>query len=73
MTLPAEATGGIEVFIRASGKVVRVDKRTDFANQPVGVAVIIVLHVKSYGTKTGATFREATPESALYDLTGRQF
>ena len=39
MTLPVEATGGTEVFIRATGKVVRVDKRSEDGNQKVNVAV----------------------------------
>jgi hypothetical protein len=41
MTLPAEVTGGTEVFIRAIGKVVRVDKRSANGNQRVGVVAAI--------------------------------
>jgi hypothetical protein len=41
MTLPAEVTGGTEVFIRAIGKVVRVDRRSANGDQPVGVAAVI--------------------------------
>lgn len=37
VTLPAEVTGGTEVFIRAMGKVVRVDKRSAGAGLPTGV------------------------------------
>lgn len=40
MTLPAEVTGGTEVFIRAIGKVVRVEKGSDGDHQ-VGVAALI--------------------------------
>jgi hypothetical protein len=38
ITLPAEVTGGTEVLIRATGKVVRVDKRRGNGEQTVGVA-----------------------------------
>src|SRR5215831_15371958 len=41
MTLPAEVTGGTEVFIRAIGKVVRVDDRGDGDGHSVGVAAVI--------------------------------
>src|SRR5580700_4781886 len=41
MTLPAEITGGTEVFIRAIGKVVRVEKRPENGHQRVGVAAVI--------------------------------
>ncbi len=41
MTLPAEVTGGTEVFIRAIGKVLRTEKRPDNGNDRVGVAAII--------------------------------
>ena len=44
MTLPAEVTGGTEVLIRATGKVVRVDKRCGNGDQTVGVAAVIELH-----------------------------
>ena len=40
MTLPAEVTGGTEVFIRAIGKVVRVEKRPE-DNNKIGVAAVI--------------------------------
>jgi hypothetical protein len=42
--LPAKVTGGTEVFIRATGTVVRVDKRSGNGEQPVGVAVVIELN-----------------------------
>jgi PilZ domain len=41
MTLPAEVTGGTEVFIRAIGKVVRVEKGAEKNGQQVGVAALI--------------------------------
>jgi len=41
LTLPAEITRGAEVFVRAHGRVVRVDKRTDDDHQTVGVAAVI--------------------------------
>jgi c-di-GMP-binding flagellar brake protein YcgR len=41
MTLPAEITGGTEVFIRAIGKVVRVENRPETGEQRIGVAAVI--------------------------------
>jgi hypothetical protein len=41
MTIPAEVSGGTEVFIRAIGIVARVDKDSINGNQPVGVAAVI--------------------------------
>jgi hypothetical protein len=41
MTLPAEVTGGTEVFIRAIGKVIRVEKSADHDESRVGVAAVI--------------------------------
>jgi len=41
MTLPAEVTGGTAVFIRAIGKVVRVEKPRESESQRVGVAAVI--------------------------------
>ena len=41
MTLPSEVTGGTEVFIRALGKVVRVEKRSEDGNPRFGVAAQI--------------------------------
>lgn len=41
VTLPTEVTHGEEVFVRAAGKVVRVDPRTEARNMRVGVAAII--------------------------------
>jgi hypothetical protein len=41
VTLPPEITHGEEVFVRAAGKVVRVDPRTAARNMRLGVAAII--------------------------------
>lgn len=41
LTLPAEITRGTEVFVRAHGRVVRVDKHSDDNHQSVGVAAVI--------------------------------
>jgi hypothetical protein len=41
MTLPAEVTGGTEVFIRAIGKVVRVEKSPESSSDHLGVAAVI--------------------------------
>jgi PilZ domain len=41
MTLPAEVTHGCEVFVRALGKVVRVERRIEDGNSRMGVAAVI--------------------------------
>src|ERR1700729_1519395 len=41
LTLPAEITRGTEVFVRAQGRVVRVDRQQDDARDLSGVAAII--------------------------------
>jgi hypothetical protein len=41
LTLPAEITHGTEVFVRAHGKVVRVDKKDEQGNVRIGVAAVI--------------------------------
>jgi len=41
LTLPAEITRGSEVFVRAHGRVVRVDKRSDDNHETIGVAAVI--------------------------------
>jgi c-di-GMP-binding flagellar brake protein YcgR len=41
LTLPSEVTRGSEVFIRAMGKVVRVDRKPENGNSRVGVAAVI--------------------------------
>jgi hypothetical protein len=41
MTLPPEITHGTEVFVRALGKVVRVEQRLEDGNARMGVAAVI--------------------------------
>jgi len=41
LTLPAEITRGTEVFVRAHGRIVRVDKRAEDDQEAVGVAAVI--------------------------------
>ena len=41
LTLPAEITRGTEVFVRAHGRVVRVDKRLDDDHETIGIAAVI--------------------------------
>jgi len=41
LTLPAEITRGTEVFVRAHGRVIRVDKREGEDGTDVGVAAVI--------------------------------
>lgn len=41
LTLPTEITRGTEVFIRAQGKVVRVDRKEEEGQQRIGVAAVI--------------------------------
>jgi len=41
MTLPAEITHGTEVFVRAFGKVVRVERRNEDGATRMGVAAVI--------------------------------
>jgi c-di-GMP-binding flagellar brake protein YcgR len=41
LTLPAEVTHGSEVFVRAQGKVVRVEPRIEDGNPRKGVAAVI--------------------------------
>jgi PilZ domain-containing protein len=44
MTLPADVTGGSEVFIRATGKVIRVDDHSRNETHKVGVAAVFEMH-----------------------------
>lgn len=44
MILPAEVTGSTEVFIRATGKVIRVDKRSGNCDQEVNVAAVFEMY-----------------------------
>ena len=41
LTLPSEVTRGSEVFVRAMGKVVRVEKKPENDSSRVGVAAVI--------------------------------
>src|SRR5437763_17173251 len=41
LTLPAEVTHGSEVFVRALGKVVRVERRLEDGSTRMGVAAVI--------------------------------
>ncbi len=41
LTLPAEITRGTEVFVRAQGKVVRVERRQENGSERLGVAAVI--------------------------------
>jgi c-di-GMP-binding flagellar brake protein YcgR len=41
MTLPSEVTQGSEVFVRALGKVVRIERRMEDGNPRMGVAAVI--------------------------------
>ena len=41
LTLPSEITHGSDVFVRAAGKVVRVDPRSETRNMRLGVAAVI--------------------------------
>ena len=41
LTLPSEITRGSEVFVRALGKVVRVERRMEDGNARMGVAAVI--------------------------------
>jgi len=41
LTLPTEITHGSEVFVRAMGKVVRVETRLEDGNSRMGVAAVI--------------------------------
>lgn len=41
LTLPTEITRGSEVLVRAHGRVIRVDKRSDDDHESIGVAAVI--------------------------------
>ncbi len=41
LTLPAEITQGTEVFVRALGKVIRVEQRSEDGDPRMGVAAVI--------------------------------
>jgi hypothetical protein len=42
--LPAEVTGGTEVFVRATGKVIRVDQHSGNGDQKVDVAAVFEMY-----------------------------
>jgi PilZ domain len=54
LTLPPEITRGSEVFVRAHGRVVRVDKRMDDEPSTVGVAAVIERYdiIRGEGSRT---------------------
>jgi c-di-GMP-binding flagellar brake protein YcgR len=41
LTLPAELTRGTEVLVRALGKIIRVERRSEDGNDRMGVAAVI--------------------------------
>jgi c-di-GMP-binding flagellar brake protein YcgR len=41
LTLPSEVTSGAEVFVRALGRVVRVEQRIEDGNPRMGIAAVI--------------------------------
>ncbi len=41
LTLPAEITRGTEVFIRAHGRVVRVERKSEDGTDKLGIAAVI--------------------------------
>ena len=54
LTLPTEITRGSEVFVRAHGRVVRVDRRSDDGHESVGVAAVIERYdiIRGEGSRT---------------------
>src|ERR1700756_574349 len=40
LTLPPEITHGSEVFVRAHGRIVRIDRRRDGEFEPIGAAAV---------------------------------
>jgi hypothetical protein len=55
LTLPAEITHGADVFIRALGKVVRVEQRMEDDNARTGVAAVIERYDIIRGESPGRT------------------
>jgi|SRR5579871_491303 len=41
LTLPSEITHGTDVFVRAHGRVIRVDKQRDDDHETIGIAAVI--------------------------------
>src|SRR6201985_3671323 len=65
LTLPAEITRGSEVFVRAHGRVVRVDKQTDDNHESTGVAEAIERYEIIRGDGTRAECHEVgSPDRA---------
>jgi c-di-GMP-binding flagellar brake protein YcgR len=54
LTLPGEITHGSDVFVRAQGKVVRVERRLEDGESRMGVAAVIERYDIIRGEKTGA-------------------
>lgn len=54
LTLPAEVTHGSEVFVRAQGKVIRVEPRVEDGNTRMGVAAVIERYDIVRGKAAGA-------------------
>ena len=54
LTLPAEVTNSAEVFVRALGKVVRVERRGEDGELRMGVAAVIERYDIMRGTTTKA-------------------
>jgi len=54
LTLPAEVTHGSEVFVRAQGKVIRVEPRIEDGNTRMGVAAVIERYDIVRGKAAGA-------------------
>lgn len=54
LTLPAEITRGTEVFVRAQGRVVRVDHEKNDGNSRVGVAAVIERYDIIRGEQSGS-------------------
>lgn len=54
LTLPTEITHGTEVFVRALGKVVRVERRMEDGNTRMGVAAVIERYDIIRGEAAGA-------------------
>ena len=54
LTLPGELTHGSDVFVRAQGKVVRVERRLEDGESRMGVAAVIERYDIIRGEKTGS-------------------
>jgi hypothetical protein len=54
LTLPAEITRGTEVFVRAQGRVIRVERRTGDDSERLGIAAVIERYDIIRGENTSA-------------------